>query len=408
MRQHEQPRRLASLFLRRIERHRRSALGQTGACRFEPSCSHYAEELLHTRVFPVALVLIIGRVLRCNPLTNPGVADTARRDTRRRLRPNTIPTLFSVLALSGLVVVATAGIASAVGVTNGCTASINGHDPAQLTSDHPLVVHKGESVSVTGTVPPSVASLPKNQITSNTHIDVSIIGGVFGVSSSDHPGHGPSWGGTQNVDKYLKYGVGLYHVTGVASGTPGWSCDGDGYVQLKDGNPLGKPVGAGATALAVVGGIGALLSSRAQADSASYDEPLIARNEDDEYAESEATAMVMGDPGYEGMAGFGCLMLILIAIGGAFLGKDVAASAVGAAAMRPSGIRRIWAHGHPIAGFLSGLLLGIGITVLMQQFAVWPLTIITAIVFPVVVALICAIRAYLGRPYKVAARPTAA
>jgi uncharacterized Tic20 family protein len=69
--------------------------------------------------------------------------------------------------------------------------------------------------------------------------------------------------------------------------------------------------------------------------------------------------------------------------------------------MRPSGTRRIWAHGHPIAGFLSGLLLGIGVTVLMQQFAVWPLTIITAIVLPVVVALICAIRGYLGRPYRV-------
>jgi hypothetical protein len=38
--------------------------------------------------------------------------------------------------------------------------------------------------------------------------------------------------------------------------------------------------------------------------------------------------------------------------------------------------------------------------VLLQQFAVWPLTIVTAIVFPVVVAVICSLRAWLGRPYK--------
>ena len=55
----------------------------------------------------------------------------------------------------------------------------------------------------------------------------------------------------------------------------------------------------------------------------------------------------------------------------------------------------------PGVGFVFGLLGGIGITVLMQQFAVWPLTILTAIAFPVLVGLLCAVRAYMGRPYKV-------
>jgi putative component of membrane protein insertase Oxa1/YidC/SpoIIIJ protein YidD len=395
-----QPGHVATLLLRGIARHRRTSVGHRAGCRFTPSCSHYAEELVRSRALPTAVLLIVSRLLRCNPFVSRRVADPVHRERRWRLRPNTVPTVFSVLALSGLAVVMTAGIAGAVGVTNGCTATINGKDPAQLDSDHPLVVHKGETVSVTGTVPPAVASTPKNQLTSNTHIDVSIIGGIFGVSSSDHPGHGPNWGGTQNVDDYLKYGVGLYHVTGVATGTPGWSCDGDGYIQLKDGNPLGKPVGAAAAALAVIGGAGALLSSRADADQ-SASEPVVARNEDDEFAEDQATRMIFGrDPGTEGLAGFGCLILIIIAIGASLLGKDVAATAVGAAGMNTSGNRRIWAHGHPIGGFLSGLLLGLGVTVLLQQFAVWPLTIVTAIVFPLVVAVICSLRAYLGRPYK--------
>ena len=45
--------------------------------------------------------------------------------------------------------------------------------------------------------------------------------------------------------------------------------------------------------------------------------------------------------------------------------------------------------------------MGIGLTVLLQQFAVWALTIVTAIIFPVVAALICSLRAWMGRPYKV-------
>jgi uncharacterized membrane protein YoaK (UPF0700 family) len=116
-------------------------------------------------------------------------------------------------------------------------------------------------------------------------------------------------------------------------------------------------------------------------------------------------AIIKPEPGQEGVAGFACLLLILIAITATFITADAAAGAVGAASSRRRPRNsRIWSHGHPVLGFISGLVMGLGITVLLQQFAVWPLTIVTAIVFPIVVAVICAIRAYMGRPYKVVAR----
>jgi len=433
MHRHHELSRTAHFLLRHIERYRRSPLGRQGACRFTPTCSYYAEEALRARAFPVAIALVAWRLLRCNPFMHQRVADPIRRSRRRRLRPNTLPTLFSILALSGFVVVVTAGVAEAVGVNNGCSATLNGRDPAQLDSDHPLLVHKHEAVSFTGKIPPSVPN-PAQDV-NNTHIDVAIIGGIASVSSSDHPGHGPTWGGTQNVDNYLKYGVGLYHVTGHASGTGGWSCDGDAYVQLKDGNPLGKPIGAVALAFALFGVVGAGLSTRGgDPGEASYGfggddsgrewerrqqrehEEEIARDREAraekqrEDAQNPFSGLTTDaqvqrgklDRSSDAYASMGCLIALLAVTGAAVTGKNLGAGVVAAAATGRSGPRRVWAHGHPIAGFISGLLLGIGVAVLLQQFAVWPLTIVTAIIFPVATAIVCSLRAWLGKPYSYA------
>lgn len=41
-------------------------------CRFEPTCSHYALLALQKYSAPRALLLIAGRLLRCNPLFRSG------------------------------------------------------------------------------------------------------------------------------------------------------------------------------------------------------------------------------------------------------------------------------------------------------------------------------------------------
>jgi putative component of membrane protein insertase Oxa1/YidC/SpoIIIJ protein YidD len=402
--------RLTERVLHAIDRHRHTSVSQRGTCRFTPSCSHYAEELFRTRAFPIALVLTVARIIRCNPIAKRKADDPVRRTRRWRPRPNALPTFFAVLALSGFVVVATAGIAEAVGVNNGCTATINTRDPASMTKGSPLVVHKGENVAVRGQAPPSARASGPN----TTVIEVSFIEGIAKKTSKVHRGDGPAWGGTQNVDDYLKYGVGLYKVKGVAQGSPGWSCQGSGYVELRDGNPLGKPIGGGAGVAIVLGLVGAAAASRGGEPDASAAKAADPGPDDDEVVtphdteEEHVAAGIAEDiitkpnPGEEGLAGFACLILILIAIGAAFASSGIAAGAVGAVpAARRRRTGRVWGHGHPIVGFISGLILGLGITVLLQQFAVWPLTIVTAIVFPLVVALICAIRAYMGRPYKV-------
>ena len=398
MQPHRQPGRLADRAIHRIERYRRSSVAQNNTCRFTPSCSHYAEDALRHRTLLVALWLITWRLMRCNPFMHRRVADPVQR-SRRRLRPNTLPTMLSIIALSGFVVVVTAGIAEAVGVSGGCQAQLNGKPVARYDIDHALVVKKHGSVQFVGSVPPEVENAPKGSLTSNTHIDVDIINGIGGVSSSNHPGRGPFWGGTEAVDKYLKYGVGLYHVEGKATGEPGgWSCVGDAYVELKDGNPLGKPVGGGAAGLTFASLLGAYAASRGgqpAADNPYYMGDDEATRDD----EDRASDYLEADGPYEFIAGFGCLILLVIAIGASFLARDIGVGAAAVAGRTGIG-GRVWSHGHPILGFVSGLFLGIGATVLLQQFAVWPLTIVTAIVFPVVVAVICSLRAWLGRPYK--------
>jgi len=399
MQPHRQPGRLADRAIQRIERYRRTSVARNNTCRFTPSCSHYAEEALRRRTVVVAVLLIAWRLLRCNPFMHRRVADPVQRSRRWRLRPNTLPTMFSIIALSGFVVVATAGIAEAVGVSGGCEAQLNGKPVARYDINHALVVKKHGSVQFVGSVPPEVENAPKGSLTSVTHIDVDIISGVAGTTSSDHPGRGPFWGGTEAVDKYLKYGVGLYHVEGKATGEPGgWSCVGDAYVELKDGNPLGKPVGGGAAGVTLASLIAAYASSRGGQPA---DNPYYMSDDDaTRDQEDEATDMLQADGPYEFVSGIGCLLLLVIAIGAAFLLRGVGVGAMAVAGRRTGIGGRVWSHGHPILGFISGLFLGIGITVLLQQFAVWPLTIVTAIVFPVVVAVIVSLRAWLGRPYK--------
>lgn len=51
-------------------------LGAVGvACRFEPSCSRYAEQAIRSRGAPVGTALALWRIARCGPWTPAGTLD---------------------------------------------------------------------------------------------------------------------------------------------------------------------------------------------------------------------------------------------------------------------------------------------------------------------------------------------
>ena len=61
--------------------------------------------------------------------------------------------------------------------------------------------------------------------------------------------------------------------------------------------------------------------------------------------------------------------------------------------------KMLWKRGHAVWGFLAGGLLGLGVSVLLWQYAVWLLTIWTVFVLPLVVAIVAAVYAWYGRRY---------
>lgn len=393
--------------IRAIERYRRWGNGRyAGRCRFDPSCSTFALEAFRSRAFAIALPSTLWRIVRCNPLASRSRDPVGGR--RRRRRPNGLATAFTLLSLAGLFIMIFSAVAFGQGVSGGCSATVNGSNPASLTRNNPLLVSSGQSVSVRGTIPPSVAN--PNQVVSNTTITVSIVEGVGEVESSDHPGNGPSWGGSVVADDYLKWSTGLYLVEGFATGTGGWSCVGSGYVKL-DGNPFTKPVAQAAGGLAVAGGIGALASSspRRRTDGPSADEVKDQFGHDVDSMTRTPTAKRKKLPWYErdlkgnALVEAGCMFFLI-----GPLGMEKAAAAGAAVAMRGGSGDRVWLRGHTAWGLVSGLVLGIGIAVLGQQFALWPLTILTAIAFPVYAAILCGIRARIGRPYRRTTPPATA
>ena len=384
-----------------IERYRRWGAGRGSGCRFEPSCSTFALEAMRTRVLLVALGSSAWRVLRCTPLVARGTHDPVAR-RRPRPRPGTARTASVIAALSGLFLLGLVSSAIGQSLTGGCTATAGRRNPTTLTRNNPLLVAQGQVVDVTGQAPAGSAS--------GSTATVVVIKPLEGISGFDvvrnFSGQGTSWGGEANVDEFFRYGIGLYRVEASGSG-PGWSCTATGYVKL-DGNPFAKPAGQAATALVAAGGIGVAFSSRP-------------RREPDQSASPTAldvepafgTIQTLAAPGLkkslwekdlkgDALAKAACAFFLLGPIGM----EESVVGAVSAAAVARSKRERTWVHGHLVWGAVSGLGLGIGIAALGQQFALWPFTIFTAIAFPIYAAIVCGVRAWIGRPYVRVAEAT--
>lgn len=71
----------------RLYQNRLSAGGPL-ACRFEPTCSHYAYEAIETRGALVGGVMSIWRLLRCNPFNDGGYDPVPIRAGGQRVRHN--------------------------------------------------------------------------------------------------------------------------------------------------------------------------------------------------------------------------------------------------------------------------------------------------------------------------------
>ena len=367
-------------------------------CRFEPSCSTFIDEAFRTRRFPVAFALVAWRLVRCNPFMINKAVDPVRR--RRGVRPNALRTVFAMMFVAGLGMLLVAPVAFGQSLVGGCTATVAGRNPVTMTRNNPLLVTQGQSVTLQGVAPPGAQA---GQV--NTDIEISIIEGVFAPKTQVNNGNGVAWGGGVNVDPYLDKGTGIYQVNGIGTG-PGWICTASGYIKL-DGNPLSATAGQAAAGVATVGLVGSAAATGMK------------KPDEGEVGASPASAADMTHEGLDiidNLAGGpklvkpkpvikrapvgGCCMIALL------LAPLRALPIVGAGggAMpsgRTVGSQTIWKKGHPIAGFIFGLLFGLGGTVLLQQYAVWPLTVVTAFVVPGVIAILVAIRARIGRAYKV-------
>jgi hypothetical protein len=98
------------------------------------------------------------------------------------------------------------------------------------------------------------------------------------------------------------------------------------------------------------------------------------------------------------------MLLIIATFTAHALDTTFSAAAVPAVRRRAG---RYWVRGHVVRATISGLFLGIGVTVLLQQYAYWPLTVVTAFIFPPVVAIVAGLWAYVGTPMKPAdSQPT--
>ena len=152
------------------------------------------------------------------------------------------PRAFRLATGVAVLLMVTGGMARAQSVEGGCSTTINDRSPESLTADNAIEVEKDEVVSITGTVPASVA----NQDVEST-TEITLFAGITnGVPLETVEGTGPEWGGEAEVpDALFDYAPGIYLVGGEASGTGGWSCEGDGYIEIA-GGPWTAALAAGA------------------------------------------------------------------------------------------------------------------------------------------------------------------
>jgi hypothetical protein len=338
-------------------------------------------------------------------------------------RENTLATLFATLGLASFVVAITSALAVAqtapgttsggsAGVTGGCTVTVNGAPAYAFTLNKPLQVSRGQRVMIEGQIPPQLASKAAKDLQNTTTVQVQIFEGLgsYWGPETEELGYGARWRSAVNVDDYLKYGAGLYQVDAqnYGYGQPGligrkddWYCTARIFVRMK-ANPFTTPIGLAATGLAGLGAAGGLAASRPR----KKPEPGPTAEElGEQFGQDVDTVLdFQPDRGRQYTLDIGCIfaMAIMASYGLPTLFSAAAPVVPGTKA------RRVWVRGHAVWGFVTGLLFGLGGSVLVQQSGYWTLNTRTGIVIPLLAATLSALRSWAGRPYRVVSRPAVA
>jgi hypothetical protein len=294
------------------------------------------------------------------------------------------------LSLAGVVLVAVATTAFAQSIEGGCVARVNGRTPESMTEDDPLLLDKEDRVRVRGQAPAGAQP-------GATETTVKVI--VFGLSVpvETTEGQGTQWGGTGELPSYLKtLAPGVYRAEADGSG-PGWSCDASGYIEI-DGGPISVAAGVGA----VLAGLGLAMSLGSRGGSSNVpDRGLVARKT----GIDDREAIIRPDRGRTSAADLAYLVILALFFWLCLeemidFGESIGFAAPAAAAAA-AGTHRMWVRGRVVRGFFGGLFLGLGAALLLHQFDVWVLDLTQGLIFPLGVAVITALRAWVGSAYVV-------
>jgi len=238
-------------------------------------------------------------------------------------------------------------------VNGNCSATINGVDVKGLSSSNAgdaIVVREHTAVPVTMQSAEGI-----------THLRVQIEFAGFRWTVRDEATSGTSWENTVPVDKYAKYGVGLYKVIGLSDG-PGGNCSGSALINVS-GNPLTTVAGAAAAGITALGAVGLAAAGAASAMESKADIVTWERIERDQWEQIRREKQ-------ERRRNQLCFFFVLPALlltGAAMTAGGGAPPAAEPAARLP---RVGWRPRISVVGLIGGLLAGAGIVVLLQQYAV--------------------------------------
>lgn len=213
-------------------------------------------------------------------------------------------------------------------------------------------------------------------------VKLEIAGASRTISNKTDDGD-TQWSETVNVKDYAWLGAGLYKVIGSATLTDGSTCSGAALINVKT-FPLATVAGGAAAVVAVVGVFAMATTSVVSAregDRASAKVEDWVGNELAKAAGSPAAAAppepewtIIDEIMWQLSGPLGpCLIMAIpgIILTGAAMATPQSGPPV---AGRPLRRRARWLPRITVAGVFGGLLAGLGIVVLLQQFAVMPLT----------------------------------